>query len=35
LHGPHALDELAAFLISTGELTAKDLQRLPTNAPNP
>lgn len=30
LHGPRALEELAAFLISTGELTAEDLHQLPT-----
>jgi hypothetical protein len=29
LHGPRALEELALLLISTGELTAHDLQRLP------
>lgn len=29
LHGPRALEELAVLVISTGELTAKDLQRLP------
>jgi hypothetical protein len=29
LHGPRALEELAALLISTGELTADDLRRLP------
>ena len=29
LRGPRALEELAALLISTGELTAEDLQRLP------
>jgi hypothetical protein len=29
LRGPRALEELAALLISTGELTAHDLQRLP------
>jgi hypothetical protein len=28
LHGPRALEELALLLISTGELTAQDLQRL-------
>jgi hypothetical protein len=30
LHGSRALDELATLLISTGELTAEDLRRLPT-----
>jgi FHA domain-containing protein len=30
LHGPRALEELAAFLISTGELTAEDLHLLPS-----
>jgi hypothetical protein len=29
LRGPRALEELALLLISTGELTAQDLQRLP------
>jgi hypothetical protein len=29
LHGPRALEELAALLISTGELTTDDLRRLP------
>ena len=29
LRGPRALEELALLLISTGELTADDLQRLP------
>jgi hypothetical protein len=29
LRGPRALEELAALLISTGELTADDLRRLP------
>lgn len=29
LRGPRALDELAMLLISTGELTAEDLRRLP------
>jgi hypothetical protein len=33
LRGPRALDELALLLISTGELTAADLQRLPADAP--
>jgi hypothetical protein len=32
LHGPRALEELAELLISTGELTAKDLRRLPSQA---
>lgn len=32
LRGPRALDELAALLISTGELTAEDLRRLPPPA---
>jgi len=35
LHGPRALEELAAFLISTDMLTAEDLHRLPTTAPTP
>ena len=30
LRGPRALEELAALLISTGELTGDDLRRLPT-----
>jgi predicted component of type VI protein secretion system len=30
LRGPRALEELAALLISTGELTSDDLRRLPT-----
>ena len=30
LHGSRALEELAMLLISTGELTADDLQRLPS-----
>ena len=30
LRGPRALEELAMLLISTGELTADDLQRLPS-----
>ncbi|MGE5289287.1 MAG: hypothetical protein ACM3ML_19235 [Micromonosporaceae bacterium] len=34
LHGPRALDELAALLISTGELTTDDLRRLPAKAPS-
>ena len=29
LRGPRALEELAALLISTGELTGEDLRRLP------
>jgi hypothetical protein len=33
LHGPRALEELAALLISTGELTADDLRRLPAQDP--
>jgi hypothetical protein len=32
LRGPRALEELALLLISTGELTATDLQRLPRHA---
>jgi len=32
LRGPRALEELAMLLISTGELTADDLQRLPRQA---
>jgi hypothetical protein len=32
LRGPRALEELALLLISTGELTAADLQRLPASA---
>jgi hypothetical protein len=32
LRGPRALEELAIFLISTGELTADDLRRLPRQA---
>ena len=32
LRGPRALEELAMLLISTGELTAKDLRRLPSQA---
>jgi hypothetical protein len=35
LHGPRALEELATLLISTGELTAEDLRRLPAKAPTP
>jgi hypothetical protein len=34
LRGPRALEELAALLISTGELTADDLQRLPREVPS-
>jgi hypothetical protein len=33
LRGPRALEELATLLISTGELTAEDLQRLPARSP--
>ena len=33
LRGPRALEELALLLVSTGELTAADLRRLPANAP--
>jgi hypothetical protein len=33
LKGPRALEELAALLISTGELTDEDLRRLPPAAP--
>jgi hypothetical protein len=32
LRGPRALEELAMLLISTGELTARDLRRLPQQA---
>jgi hypothetical protein len=32
LRGPRALEELAMLLVSTGELTAADLRRLPTSA---
>ena len=32
LRGPRALEELATLLISTGELTADDLRRLPSQA---
>ena len=32
LRGPRALEELAKLLISTGELTAEDLKRLPPRA---
>jgi hypothetical protein len=35
LRGPRALEELAALLISTGELTADDLRRLPPLPPSP
>ncbi len=33
LRGPRALEELALLLISTGELTAADLRRLPASTP--
>ena len=33
LRGPRALEELAVLLISTGELTTKDLRRLPRDSP--
>ena len=33
LRGPRALEELAALLISTGELTGDDLRRLPASPP--
>ena len=33
LRGPRALEELAKLLVSTGELTAEDLHRLPSQAP--
>jgi hypothetical protein len=33
LHGPRALEELAVLLVSTSELTADDLRRLPARAP--
>jgi len=33
LRGPRALEELAALLISTGELTGDDLRRLPARPP--
>ena len=33
LRGPRALEELALLLISTGELTAQDLRRLPAQIP--
>jgi hypothetical protein len=32
LRGPRALEELALLLVSTGELTAADLRRLPASA---
>jgi hypothetical protein len=35
LRGPRALEELAALLISTGELTTDDLRRLPPREPSP
>ncbi len=35
LRGPRALEELAALLISTGELTTDDLRRLPPKASPP
>jgi hypothetical protein len=35
LRGPRALEELAALLISTGELTDEDLRRLPSAPPAP
>ncbi|HEY2315467.1 MAG TPA: hypothetical protein VGH96_17795 [Streptosporangiaceae bacterium] len=35
LRGPRALEELAALLISTGELTTDDLRRLPPRSPAP
>jgi hypothetical protein len=35
LRGPRALEELAALLISTGELTTDDLRRLPPAPPVP
>lgn len=34
LRGPRALEELALLLISTGELTAADLRRLPADSPS-
>lgn len=34
LRGPRALEELAALLTSTGELTADDLRRLPARSPS-
>ena len=33
LGGPRALEQLALLLVSTGELTAADLQLLPAKAP--
>jgi hypothetical protein len=33
LRGPRALEQLALLLVSTGELTAADLRRLPATAP--
>ena len=33
LRGPRALEELAVLLIATGELTTKDLRRLPRDSP--
>jgi hypothetical protein len=33
LRGPRALEQLALLLVSTGELTAADLRRLPASAP--
>jgi hypothetical protein len=33
LRGPRALDELARLLVTTGELTAADLRRLPAQTP--
>jgi hypothetical protein len=35
LRGPRALDELALLLVSTGELTAADLRRLPADTTPP
>ena len=34
LRGPRALEDLATLLISTGELTAEDLRRLPSETPS-
>ena len=34
LRGPRALEQLARLLVSTGELTAADLRRLPAK-PSP
>ncbi len=34
LRGPRALEDLATLLISTGELTAEDLRRLPSKTPS-